>query len=283
MSLIYGALDDDEVTKPRSAAECAAGPCDCDPHIETCGQCAPYLNTTKPQEPVAWKGLSDVQWMNIVNHDSCYLNQDKEDAVHLAVKLTEARLKGNNTTPQPCPKCSEGLVSVTKEDANNYCRIVTLLGMEEEGSPVDGVEYLISLRDGMTCGDCNDTGWLENREEGRYPCTCMTEAEPYQILEAECDALAMQNQQMREALTLWKIASDNSEEVEFDEMAAYSIPMPLFCDADEATEAALVLPDNTEAIIKRHDSAIREEMIDLFRLKHRDYANELAAELEGKS
>lgn len=32
------------------------------------------------------------------------------------------------------------------------------------------------------CGDCDGSGWLYNRVEGRYPCTCMTEAEPYQIL-----------------------------------------------------------------------------------------------------
>lgn len=91
----------------------------------------------------------------------------------------------------------EGMALVTKEDAENYCRILSLLGMEEEGSPIEGVEHLISLRDGMTCGDCNDTGWLENREEGRYPCTCMTEAEPYQILEAKCAELEAKVEQLK--------------------------------------------------------------------------------------
>ena len=33
-------------------------------------------------------------------------------------------------------------VRVTKEDANNYSRILTLLGMEEEGDPVEGVRQL---------------------------------------------------------------------------------------------------------------------------------------------
>lgn len=33
-------------------------------------------------------------------------------------------------------------VRVTKEDANNYSRILTLLGMEEEGNPVEGVRQL---------------------------------------------------------------------------------------------------------------------------------------------
>lgn len=41
------------------------------------------------------------------------------------------------------------------------------------------------------------------------------------------------------ALKLWKIASDNSEESELDDMACQCIPMPLFCDADEAMEAAI--------------------------------------------
>ena len=146
---------------------------------------------TKPQEPVA-----EVVWFDPLLSDQP-LKAGKiidgslrfMDAVEIGTQLY--------TAPQPCPKCAEGMVSVTKEDANNYCRIVTLLGMEEEGSPVDGVEYLISLRDGMTCGDCNDTGWLENREEGRYPCTCMTEAEPYQILEAKCAELEAKVEQLK--------------------------------------------------------------------------------------
>ena len=37
-------------------------------------------------------------------------------------------------------------VSVCKTDANNYCRILTALGMEEEGDPVAEVERLITER-----------------------------------------------------------------------------------------------------------------------------------------
>ena len=54
---------------------------------------------------------------------------------------------------------------------------------------LDEVERLtrlnVSLLDGEmpVCGDCDGTGWQYNRVEGRYACTCMTEAEPYQILE----------------------------------------------------------------------------------------------------
>ena len=44
---------------------------------------------------------------------------------------------------------------------------------------------------------------------------------------------------LREALELWKRARDNAEESELDEYACYCIPMPLFCDAEEAMDEAL--------------------------------------------
>lgn len=51
----------------------------------------------------------------------------------------------------PAPQQAQGsepdMVSVCKEDANNYCRILTVLGMEEEGDPVAAVETLIRDRD----------------------------------------------------------------------------------------------------------------------------------------
>ena len=34
------------------------------------------------------------------------------------------------------------MVEVTQEDANNYCRVLTALGMEKEGDPVAGIERL---------------------------------------------------------------------------------------------------------------------------------------------
>lgn len=39
--------------------------------------------------------LTDSQWTNIVNHANCYRDMDKEEAVALAVKLTEARMAMN--------------------------------------------------------------------------------------------------------------------------------------------------------------------------------------------
>jgi hypothetical protein len=46
--------------------------------------------------PVAWRGLWDSQWVNIVNHDRCYRGWENEDAINHAVKLTETTLKENN-------------------------------------------------------------------------------------------------------------------------------------------------------------------------------------------
>ena len=39
------------------------------------------------------------------------------------------------------------MVEVTQEDANNYSRILALLGMEEEGEPVAEIETLLALRE----------------------------------------------------------------------------------------------------------------------------------------
>lgn len=66
------------------------------------------------------------------------------------------------------------------------------------------LEAQLAEREGLVCGDCDGSGWLENREEGRYPCTCMTEAEPYQILEmqlAETEALEIAHGERIEKLT----------------------------------------------------------------------------------
>lgn len=53
----------------------------------------------------------------------------------------------------------------------------------------------------------------------------------------EYDSLVQQRDELLAALKLWKLASDNAEESELDDMACYCVPMPLFCDADEATGA----------------------------------------------
>jgi len=63
---------------------------------------------------------------------------------------------------------------------------------------IDEIERLTrlnaNLMDGEmpVCGDCDGTGWLYNRIDGRYACTCMTEAEPYQLLESDRDKLQVE-------------------------------------------------------------------------------------------
>jgi len=58
------------------------------------------------------------------------------------------KLAALSTTPPESSKVGGGvtdeMVSVTKTDANNYCRILSLLGMEEEGDPVAWVESTLS-------------------------------------------------------------------------------------------------------------------------------------------
>lgn len=49
------------------------------------------------------------------------------------------------------------------------------------------------------CADCQDTGWLENRVEGKYPCTCMTEMEPYQFMEARAEAAEQRVKELEES------------------------------------------------------------------------------------
>jgi hypothetical protein len=62
-------------------------------------------------ERILWKPLTDVQWMNIVNHEHAWESHSKEDAVHGAVKMVEAQLRLNNA-PQPAP---EGMVLVPRK------------------------------------------------------------------------------------------------------------------------------------------------------------------------
>jgi len=79
-----------EATKPKSAASSAIGPCNCDPHIETCDQCAPYL---------AGKGEPIGKVTRLANN---HLSVDwfgKFDALKCGQELF--------TAPHPCPKCAE--------------------------------------------------------------------------------------------------------------------------------------------------------------------------------
>lgn len=57
-----------------------------------------------------------------------------------AQRTWEAILDGIAAAPASAPD----MVSVNKEDANNYCRILAVLGMEEEGDPVTEVQNLLA-------------------------------------------------------------------------------------------------------------------------------------------
>ena len=65
-----------EDVRGRSMADAAVGPCDCDPHIEYCPSCAPYLH-----EPLKPAGEED--------------------------KATYKQIADNYTQPADCPRCAE--------------------------------------------------------------------------------------------------------------------------------------------------------------------------------
>lgn len=53
------------------------------------------LKVSPPQR--TWVGLTDVEWMNIVNKDHAWFGQRPEDVAHEVAKLVEAKLKEKNT------------------------------------------------------------------------------------------------------------------------------------------------------------------------------------------
>ena len=76
------------------------------------------------------------------------------------------------------------------------------MAIDKQAARIAELELKVNELEGLAeyqCADCQDTGWLENRVEGKYPCTCMTEMEPYQLLESkiaelESDARIMARQ-----------------------------------------------------------------------------------------
>jgi hypothetical protein len=77
-------------------------------------------------------------------------------------------------------KVPDGEIIVAAEDANNYCRILTILGMEEEGDPVAWVESRKSLENGRS------DGWMaESRADG------------YVIISPSGDSTFVQDSSMR--------------------------------------------------------------------------------------
>lgn len=85
------------------------------------------------------------------------------------------------------------MLSTGQKIARDLCEMDAPLVNAIEVDPDDVArridEEVDRLKSGVVCGDCDGSGWLQNRVEGRYPCTCMTEAEPYQIIKKQRDEL----------------------------------------------------------------------------------------------
>lgn len=76
-------------------------------------------------------------------------------------------------------------------------------GQSSSAARIAELEVQVSELEGLAeyqCADCQDTGWLENRVEGKYACTCMTEMEPYQLLESRIAELESDARIMSESL-----------------------------------------------------------------------------------
>ena len=60
--------------------------------------------------------LWDSQWVNVVNHDNCYRDWSKEDAINHAVKMTEKYIAGNvaNNKLPPAQRTWVGLTDHQK-------------------------------------------------------------------------------------------------------------------------------------------------------------------------
>ena len=52
---------------------------------------------TSPPAQRTWVGLTDVEWMNIVNKNQAWFGQRPDEVAHEVAKLVEAKLKEKNT------------------------------------------------------------------------------------------------------------------------------------------------------------------------------------------
>ena len=55
-----------------------------------------YVSDDEPPQRT-WVGLTDVEWMNIVNKDQAWFGQRPDEVAHEVAKLVEAKLKEKNT------------------------------------------------------------------------------------------------------------------------------------------------------------------------------------------
>ena len=113
------------------------------------------------------------------------------------------------------------------------------------------------LSDGAVCGDCDGSGWLENRVEGRYPCACMTEAEPYQLLAEQLAAAQAYAEQLREALVVLNGVSDIGCSLVYEALALPSDTSALDAYvAEKVKEASTQLLEKLEQLTQQRDLAV---------------------------
>ena len=61
-------------------------------------ECLDAIRKVLAEQPASkpWVGLTDVEWMNIVNKDHAWFGQRPEDVAHEVAKLVEAKLREKN-------------------------------------------------------------------------------------------------------------------------------------------------------------------------------------------
>lgn len=102
-----------------------------------------------------WVPLSDAQWVNIVNFDRAYESFSKDEAVHEAVKRTEAKLKELNEASAQKGQANTG-DRLTDEKAN---RIIARGDYKPSGV------VLCNKEDGSRCIiELSAVRWLDKDE-----------------------------------------------------------------------------------------------------------------------
>ena len=95
--------------------------------------------------------LWDTQWTNIVNHDNCYRDWDKGEAINHAVKMTELAIARNiadgklphkRSTATPSPAIDVAVARELKSEALlRSCKAVCDRVIEQDGGILGGIDF----------------------------------------------------------------------------------------------------------------------------------------------